>query len=53
MSNTVADVIISVFEKAGVKRCNWLPGDPVNHIDVAVTRLSLGQIEIQKIGIYK
>lgn len=53
MSNAVADVIISVFEKAGVKRCYGLPGDTLNHIDVAVTRLSVGQIEIQKRGTHK
>jgi pyruvate dehydrogenase (quinone) len=53
MSNTVGDVIISVFENAGVKRSYGLPGDTLNHIDVAVTHLSFSQIEIRKIGIYK
>ena len=53
MSNTVGDVIISVFENAGVKSCYGLPGNTLNHIDVAVTRWSFSQIELQKIGIYK
>jgi pyruvate dehydrogenase (quinone) len=38
MSDTVADVIISVFEKAGVKRCYGLPGDTLNHVGDAIRR---------------
>ena len=38
MSQTVAEVIISVLEQAGVKRCYGVPGDTLNHVTDAIRR---------------
>ena len=47
MSQTVAEVIISIFEQAGVKRCYGVPGDTLNHVTDAIRQSGIRFVHVR------
>lgn len=47
MTATVADLIVSVLQKAGAKRCYGLPGDTLNHVGDAIRRSDIRFVHVR------
>jgi pyruvate dehydrogenase (quinone) len=47
MSERVADVIVSILEAAGAKRCYGVPGDTLNYVTDAIRKSGIRFVHVR------
>jgi pyruvate dehydrogenase (quinone) len=47
MAQTVAEIIVDVLERAGVKRCYGIPGDTLNHFTAAIQESDIRWVHVR------
>jgi len=47
MTRSVAQIIVDVLERAGVKRCYGIPGDTLNHVTAAIQKSDIRWVHVR------